>query len=163
MERCWHSAELGLVLIEWQLFLKPVWILRTPFVRFLETVIIKIVELFVGYSWITLFFHPLLLPLSSSPAFFQLPTTSLHLCLLSCFRCKFFSLTETPENYTVVLDEEGFKGKTPLCIHIFDNFPQAGVCPPTLSLLLSQLSTIKQHLKLYTIYWLNKRNECASA
>ncbi|XP_023272889.1 cytosolic arginine sensor for mTORC1 subunit 1-like [Seriola lalandi dorsalis] len=24
-------------------------------------------------------------------------------------RCKFFSLTETPENYTVVLDEEGFK------------------------------------------------------
>uniref|UniRef100_A0A8B9JCL8 CASTOR1 N-terminal domain-containing protein n=1 Tax=Astyanax mexicanus TaxID=7994 RepID=A0A8B9JCL8_ASTMX len=25
-------------------------------------------------------------------------------------RCKFFSLTETPENYTVVLDEEGFKG-----------------------------------------------------
>jgi len=27
-------------------------------------------------------------------------------------RCKFFSLTETPENYTVVLDEEGFKGNT---------------------------------------------------
>lgn len=24
-------------------------------------------------------------------------------------RCKFFSITETPENYTVVLDEEGFK------------------------------------------------------
>ncbi|XP_051925016.1 cytosolic arginine sensor for mTORC1 subunit 1 isoform X2 [Hippocampus zosterae] len=24
-------------------------------------------------------------------------------------RCKFFSMTETPENYTVVLDEEGFK------------------------------------------------------
>ncbi|KAG9339608.1 hypothetical protein JZ751_023499, partial [Albula glossodonta] len=37
---------------------------------------------------------------------------------LSCFflslfhRCKFFSLTETPENYTVVLDEEGFKDST---------------------------------------------------
>ncbi|XP_063272548.1 cytosolic arginine sensor for mTORC1 subunit 1 isoform X1 [Prinia subflava] len=25
-------------------------------------------------------------------------------------RCKFFSLTETPEDYTVMLDEEGFKG-----------------------------------------------------
>lgn len=32
---------------------------------------------------------------------------------LFCFSCKFFSLTETPENYTVVLDEEGFKGETP--------------------------------------------------
>lgn len=28
-------------------------------------------------------------------------------------RCKFFSLTETPENYTVVLDEEGFKDLPP--------------------------------------------------
>ncbi|CAL8251270.1 unnamed protein product [Boreogadus saida] len=28
-------------------------------------------------------------------------------------RCKFFSLTETPENYTVVLDEEGFKELKP--------------------------------------------------
>uniref|UniRef100_A0A3P8WZW1 Cytosolic arginine sensor for mTORC1 subunit 1 n=1 Tax=Cynoglossus semilaevis TaxID=244447 RepID=A0A3P8WZW1_CYNSE len=28
-------------------------------------------------------------------------------------RCKFFSLTETPENYTVVLDEEGFKELEP--------------------------------------------------
>uniref|UniRef100_A0A3P8QWG7 Cytosolic arginine sensor for mTORC1 subunit 1 n=1 Tax=Astatotilapia calliptera TaxID=8154 RepID=A0A3P8QWG7_ASTCA len=28
-------------------------------------------------------------------------------------RCKFFSLTETPENYTVVLDEEGFKELRP--------------------------------------------------
>ncbi|XP_015234355.1 PREDICTED: GATS-like protein 3 [Cyprinodon variegatus] len=28
-------------------------------------------------------------------------------------RCKFFSLTETPENYTVVLDEEGFKELPP--------------------------------------------------
>ncbi|KAH0625534.1 hypothetical protein JD844_015080 [Phrynosoma platyrhinos] len=25
-------------------------------------------------------------------------------------RCKFFSLTETPEDYTIMLDEEGFKG-----------------------------------------------------
>lgn len=25
-------------------------------------------------------------------------------------RCKFFSLTETPEDYTVIVDEEGFKG-----------------------------------------------------
>uniref|UniRef100_A0A8C1RVM6 Cytosolic arginine sensor for mTORC1 subunit 1 n=1 Tax=Cyprinus carpio TaxID=7962 RepID=A0A8C1RVM6_CYPCA len=32
-----------------------------------------------------------------------------------CFSalCKFFSLTETPENYTVVLDEEGFKELQP--------------------------------------------------
>uniref|UniRef100_A0A4W4F6S2 Cytosolic arginine sensor for mTORC1 subunit 1 n=1 Tax=Electrophorus electricus TaxID=8005 RepID=A0A4W4F6S2_ELEEL len=28
-------------------------------------------------------------------------------------RCKFFSLTETPENYTVVLDEDGFKELPP--------------------------------------------------
>uniref|UniRef100_A0A671LLQ4 CASTOR1 N-terminal domain-containing protein n=1 Tax=Sinocyclocheilus anshuiensis TaxID=1608454 RepID=A0A671LLQ4_9TELE len=33
-------------------------------------------------------------------------------------RCKFFSLTETPENYTVVLDEEGFKGKTHTHTHM---------------------------------------------
>lgn len=25
-------------------------------------------------------------------------------------RCKFFSLTETPEDYTLMVDEEGFKG-----------------------------------------------------
>ncbi|XP_017601975.1 PREDICTED: GATS-like protein 3, partial [Corvus brachyrhynchos] len=29
------------------------------------------------------------------------------------FRCKFFSLTETPEDYTVMLDEEGFKELPP--------------------------------------------------
>lgn len=34
-----------------------------------------------------------------SPLFFDLP-----------FRCKFFSLTETPEDYTIIVDEEGFKG-----------------------------------------------------
>lgn len=26
-------------------------------------------------------------------------------------RCKFFSLTETPEDYTLMVDEEGFKGE----------------------------------------------------
>ncbi|KAK6473497.1 cytosolic arginine sensor for mTORC1 subunit 2 [Huso huso] len=26
-------------------------------------------------------------------------------------RCKFFTLTETPEDYTIIVDEEGFKGK----------------------------------------------------
>uniref|UniRef100_A0AC11D6B1 Cytosolic arginine sensor for mTORC1 subunit 1 n=1 Tax=Ovis aries TaxID=9940 RepID=A0AC11D6B1_SHEEP len=26
-------------------------------------------------------------------------------------RCKFFSLTETPEDYTLMVDEEGFKGQ----------------------------------------------------
>lgn len=26
-------------------------------------------------------------------------------------RCKFFSLTETPEDYTIIVDEEGFLGK----------------------------------------------------
>lgn len=41
---------------------------------------------------------PICLPPSALPLVFR--------------RCKFFSLTETPENYTVVLDEEGFKGKT---------------------------------------------------
>ena len=25
-------------------------------------------------------------------------------------RCKFFSLTETPEDYTIIVDEEGFLG-----------------------------------------------------
>lgn len=38
-------------------------------------------------------------------------------------RCKFFSLTETPEDYTLMVDEEGFKGggwaeegcRAPLC------------------------------------------------
>lgn len=26
------------------------------------------------------------------------------------YRCKFFSLTETPEDYTIIVDEDGFKG-----------------------------------------------------
>lgn len=30
--------------------------------------------------------------------------------LLFPSRCKFFSLTETPEDYTIIVDEEGFKG-----------------------------------------------------
>ncbi|XP_016314641.1 GATS-like protein 2 [Sinocyclocheilus anshuiensis] len=34
-------------------------------------------------------------------------------------RCKFFSLTETPENYTVVLDEEGFKVITSCWLSLF--------------------------------------------
>ncbi|XP_030266954.1 cytosolic arginine sensor for mTORC1 subunit 2-like, partial [Sparus aurata] len=29
--------------------------------------------------------------------------------LASKTRCKFFSLTETPEDYTIIVDEEGFK------------------------------------------------------
>ncbi|KAG8596619.1 hypothetical protein GDO81_001993 [Engystomops pustulosus] len=32
-------------------------------------------------------------------------------------RCKFFSLTETPEDYTLMLDEEGFEGKVTLVLH----------------------------------------------
>lgn len=33
------------------------------------------------------------------------------LCLSVCPpRCKFFSLTETPEDYTIIVDEEGFLG-----------------------------------------------------
>ena len=35
--------------------------------------------------------------------------TSCPLCLRP-YRCKFFSLTETPEDYTIIVDEEGFKG-----------------------------------------------------
>uniref|UniRef100_A0A3Q2Q3E3 Cytosolic arginine sensor for mTORC1 subunit 2 n=1 Tax=Fundulus heteroclitus TaxID=8078 RepID=A0A3Q2Q3E3_FUNHE len=31
--------------------------------------------------------------------------------LASKTRCKFFSLTETPEDYTIIVDEEGFKGE----------------------------------------------------
>lgn len=42
-----------------------------------------------------------------------------HVLLLFTFaRCKFFSLTETPEDYTIIVDEEGFLGKcrrVPLC------------------------------------------------
>lgn len=34
-----------------------------------------------------------------------------HYIQLCVGRCKFFSLTETPEDYTLMLDEEGFKGK----------------------------------------------------
>lgn len=30
-------------------------------------------------------------------------------------RCKFFSLTETPEDYTIIVDEEGFLGES--CSH----------------------------------------------
>lgn len=43
-------------------------------------------------------------------------------------RCKFFSLTETPENYTVVLDEEGFKGKTHTHTPVLNCCPQALLC-----------------------------------
>lgn len=32
---------------------------------------------------------------------------------LSVPRCKFFSLTETPEDYTIIVDEEGFLGEWP--------------------------------------------------
>lgn len=31
--------------------------------------------------------------------------------LSSKTRCKFFSLTETPEDYTIIVDEEGFLGE----------------------------------------------------
>lgn len=71
----------------------------------------------VGFSWITLLFLP-------PPSSLSLqPHASPHLYLFSRSSCKFFSLTETPENYTVVLDEEGFKGKMPLFIHIGQIFP----------------------------------------
>lgn len=35
---------------------------------------------------------------------------SLPVLDLFSLRCKFFSLTETPEDYTIIVDEEGFKG-----------------------------------------------------
>uniref|UniRef100_A0A2K5EJ60 Cytosolic arginine sensor for mTORC1 subunit 1 n=1 Tax=Aotus nancymaae TaxID=37293 RepID=A0A2K5EJ60_AOTNA len=35
------------------------------------------------------------------------------LFLHRCSRCKFFSLTETPEDYTLIVDEEGFKELPP--------------------------------------------------
>lgn len=34
-----------------------------------------------------------------------------HILLFAFARCKFFSLTETPEDYTIIVDEEGFLGK----------------------------------------------------
>lgn len=33
-------------------------------------------------------------------------------------RCKFFSLTETPEDYTLMLDEEGFTGTVTLLLPV---------------------------------------------
>lgn len=38
----------------------------------------------------------------------------LSLPVASSLRCKFFSLTETPEDYTIIVDEEGFKGGSTL-------------------------------------------------
>lgn len=49
---------------------------------------------------------PLLTPSSSSSS------SRSHRTALCPGRCKFFSLTETPEDYTIMLDEEGFKGTT---------------------------------------------------
>lgn len=104
------TRSAGLLLIDW----RPLWTLRTfqgtPFIRF--PVAEHSSGLFVGGSWWTF---------SSSPfmIFFWISSLTLSLRLLSHFRCKFFSLTETPENYTVVLDEEGFKGRTPLCTYLF--------------------------------------------
>lgn len=51
--------------------------------------------------------------LSCRGSFFSLTVSAVWsaLCFLSLpFRCKFFSLTETPEDYTIIVDEEGFKG-----------------------------------------------------
>ncbi len=72
------------------------------------------------HCWNTLYNNlPLFLPIMQCliclfGCFFLSPSVY-FLSLLGIFsfshRCKFFSLTETPENYTVVLDEEGFKGK----------------------------------------------------
>lgn len=43
--------------------------------------------------------------------FFFTAFTSWLYCRISLsFRCKFFSLTETPEDYTIIVDAEGFKG-----------------------------------------------------
>lgn len=46
-----------------------------------------------------------------------------HVIMLTYFfslsvlcRCKFFSLTETPEDYTIIVDEDGFKGRFTSCL-----------------------------------------------
>lgn len=55
-----------------------------------------------------------LLTICLCPAWcFSLPVSTLWspLSLFFPSRCKFFSLTETPEDYTIIVDEEGFKGK----------------------------------------------------
>lgn len=47
-----------------------------------------------------------------------------HVLLLFAFpRCKFFSLTETPEDYTIIVDEEGFLGK---CQRVPLQYPAGG-------------------------------------
>uniref|UniRef100_A0A7N4P7F0 CASTOR1 N-terminal domain-containing protein n=1 Tax=Sarcophilus harrisii TaxID=9305 RepID=A0A7N4P7F0_SARHA len=43
-------------------------------------------------------------------------------------RCKFFSLTETPEDYTLMLDEEGYKGMG-FC-YLLPYSPQSPSPPP---------------------------------
>ena len=45
-------------------------------------------------------------------------------------RCKFFSLTETPEDYTIIVDEEGFLGK---CFSR-EGFGWTLACSPLISL-----------------------------
>lgn len=74
---------------------------------------------------------------------------------LSCFRCKFFSLTETPENYTVVLDEEGFKGKSTPCAHRPEFFPPQFDC----SCWHHQFWTVFYSLE-YNIRQLDSWNQC---
>lgn len=42
-----------------------------------------------------------------------MPGITRHPVCVCPLRCKFFSLTETPEDYTIIVDEEGFLGECP--------------------------------------------------
>lgn len=45
------------------------------------------------------------------------------------YRCKFFSLTETPEDYTIIVDEDGFKGTFWSFLSVTDRTGSSHVLP----------------------------------
>lgn len=60
----------------------------------------------------------------------QLRLVELHVCVSVCLsRCKFFSLTETPEDYTIIVDEEGFLGKRFSSVDTLDHGPGSALLP----------------------------------
>ncbi|XP_053445576.1 cytosolic arginine sensor for mTORC1 subunit 1 isoform X2 [Nycticebus coucang] len=64
-------------------------------------------------------------------------------------RCKFFSLTETPEDYTLMVDEEGFKGQGwhgRLGTHLMCHLPMAQVREQDLSVVIH---TLAQEFDIY--------------
>lgn len=70
---------------------------------------------------------------------------------LFSFRCKFFSLTETPEDYTIIVDEEGFKGGSRLLSSHLGNWSD---CVISGSLRRRCLSTLCRY-GLWLADWVN--------